>query len=474
MSKNHKLIMENWRQFQKSNNKPLIQEALPGTGGYDKLIQECYADMEGAIEHAELDDIQRQQLRKQNESFFEKAGGVAAALNDSTTTFWNDLKKKLGDTPEPAGELPIAAESRRLAEAENDPGEEIPSEPTDPEIPAVSDSDQNLEELKKLLPELAAHNKKAVEIVNKLEDVLKSGDPDKIKAEAGRVADIIYSMAKNETAVNSIYEARLRAMYLLIGATGVEASLFAYDKAAWLNKFILNTYTQYSGAFRAWIGGVDSKTAESLYTNLFKTGADSVLQKILQYAGDNAANAPGMWSKIKWKAVNSLLKGSKENLQAAASKGTEALQQYIETQPLLKRFVEDVAITQYYTKHDIAMMPQTTFEGIQRSMEALWSYIINAGYTAQIYLWTAIIMLITGVLYNWYTKDPQNPISMSWMALTQTLKKDAKSIAGGIKSALSMTLDWFKKLKDKLTKKKIEESRLGIKIILDKGAMSVL
>jgi len=120
--------------------------------------------------------------------------------------------------------------------------------------------------------------------------------------------------------------------------------------------------------------------------------------------------------------------------------------------------------------------PTGAYETFIRGLESLWAYIVNAGPTAQIYFWTTITMAITGIIYNWYTKDPQNPVSMAYMSLTQSLKKDLKRLAGAIGSVAEKIKGWVASKKELKSgdKKEIEESIQKLKIILDKTAKGVI
>jgi len=97
---------------------------------------------------------------------------------------------------------------------------------------------------------------------------------------------------------------------------------------------------------------------------------------------------------------------------------------------------------------------------------------VNAGVSSQFVFVSLITMGITSLVYNWYTKDPQNPIAIAYLAFTQALKDDIgkvvevwKSIAGSLKN---------KFLPKGSDKKEIEESLFRLKIILDKRALGVL
>ena len=97
---------------------------------------------------------------------------------------------------------------------------------------------------------------------------------------------------------------------------------------------------------------------------------------------------------------------------------------------------------------------------------------MNAGVSSQFVFVSLITMGITSLVYNWYTKDPQNPIAIAYLAFTQALKND-------IGKVIKLWKFTAKSLKDKLLpkgsdKKEIEESLLKMKIILDKRALGVL
>jgi len=256
-------------------------------------------------------------------------------------------------------------------------------------------------------------------------------------------------------------------MYLLIGATGVEVAQFVADQKAWVLQFVTNVYTQYSAAYRTWVGALD-KYASTWYDKLWTDGGQEIVDTITKYASQQGAEAPGFFTRTKWRIINKALEGNKEALLAKAKEGVQPLKDYIDSVPLIKRFVEDLAVAKNIGKLDVA--PQTAYEQFTRGFESLWAYIINAGPTAQIFFWTTITMAITGIVYNWYTKDPQNPISMAWIALTQTLKKDLGRLASLALSAAEKIKGWvFKEKPDK-----IEESLSRMKIILDKKVFSVL
>ena len=482
MSKNHKLIMENWRRFQKkSNKKTLLQEQGGGYAPYSKFIQEHYNNMSSVIDRADLNDIQKQQLKKQNEEYLQKAQEVSEVLNASLVTFPNELESMLGSREKP----PIAAESLDLNLSEAGEGE------TDPDIKAVGgeggegapieDSGitvDELEFLKEALPNIAEHNPKLLAMLPEINAALASGDPAQIKRAVGRIESVIFYMAKNATPGNFIYAQRLRACYVVIGATMAEGVSFVLDKKAWVNTFISNHYRQYSAAFREFIGGITPEQATKLYDNLLQSGSDKIIGKMTDVIQNQGTEGSGWLAKIGWKIAKKYLKdpNTQAKLKDAANSGLEPLKAFIEKDPLLKRFFEDVAISEYYTSHGISMMPQNTMEGIQNTMSALWAYITNAGLTAQIMFWTAVTLWITTIAYNWYTSDPNNVVALAYRALRDQLGQDlvkAKNAVKKIGEWIGISYDWVKDLFSG-DKDKIEESLRKIKIVLDKRALGVL
>ena len=494
MSKDFNLIMENWRNF--STTPSLIKEQGGGYSPYSKLVQEHYNNMINLIDQqGNLSDIQKQQLKKENEKSFAAAQEMSEVLNGSLNTFPAELESMLSSRKKP--EKPIAAESLNLDLSGTD------EDKTDPDIKAVGGEEgdgvpveesgitvEELEFLKETFPNLTEHNENLLEMVIKIEAALKSEvkgqtkkkrgkqKRKKIKELAGRAANVVYSISKNEKPANSVYGARLRACYFVIAAVSAEGISFVLDKKAWVNTFITNHYTQYSAAFREFIGGITPTQASSLYDNLLKSGSDKIIGKMTGVIQNQGGEGSGWLAKIGWKIAKKYLKdpSTQAKLKDAANSGLEPMKAFIEKDPLLKRFFEDVAISEYYTSHGISMMPETTMEGIQNTMSALWAYIINAGTSAQVFFWTAVVMWITSIVYNWFTSDPQNVISMSYFALKEQVGQDlakAKNAVKKIGGWIGISYDWLKGLFSG-DKDKIEESLLRLKIILDKRALGVL
>ena len=478
MSKDFKLIMENWRKF--SSAPSLIKEQGGGYSPYSKFIREHYNNMSSTIDKSDLNDIQKQQLKKQNEEYLQKAQEVSEVLNASLVTFPAELESMLSSKKKP--DKPIAAEALNLDLSEAD------EDKTDPNIKAVGgegipieDSGitvDELEFLKEALPNIAEHNPKLLAMLPEINAALASGDPAQIKRAVGRIESVIFYMAKNSKEGNFIYTQRLRACYVVIGATMAEGVSFVLDKKAWVNTFISNHYRQYSAAFREFVGGVTPEQASKLYDNLLQSGSDKIIGKMTDVIQNQGAEGTGWLAKIGWKIAKKYLKdpNTQAKLKSAADSGLQPLKDYIAKDPLLQRFFEDLAITEYYTQHGIPMMPQTTMEGIQNTMSALWAYITNAGLTAQIMFWTAVTMWVTTIAYNWYTSDPNNVVALAYRALRDQLGQDlakAKAAFEKIGEWLGVSYKWVKGLFSG-DKDKVEESLRKIKIVLDKRATTVL
>tara|TARA_A100001515_G_C4570364_1_gene209522 strand:- start:57 stop:1469 length:1413 start_codon:yes stop_codon:yes gene_type:complete len=470
MSKDFKLIMENWRKY--SSEQHVQETEILQEGAADDFKKLYLAQNNGVMDllneySIHMTEEQKSDIRDKNKMWLEMAREIDLSLNDSFETFWKDLEAML---PKDKADAPLAAESKKLNEQDDF------DDKTDPDArPLPEDSKEKLEELKSILPQLGEHNEALIKNVSQLEEIVSSGDfsSGDIREQAGRVAQIIFNISKNERKVNTIYELRLRAMYLLIGATGVELASLISDQKAWVKTFLTNVYTQYSAGYRAWVGALD-KHAKSFYDKIWSEGGQQLVKEITEYASLQSAEAPGILTRMKWNVISRAIENNKESLLAKAQEGVEPLKRYIEAEPILKRFVEDLAIAKNISKLDPA--PTGAYETFIRGLESLWAYIVNAGPTAQIYFWTTITMAITGIIYNWYTKDPQNPVSMAYMSLTQSLKKDLKRLAGAIGSVAEKIKGWVASKKELKSgdKKEIEESIQKLKIILDKTAKGVI
>ena len=466
MSKDFNLIMENWRNFssEETQGKEVLQEQ--SVDSYKKMYMEHYNGVQQLLDKYSslMKPEQVSDIENQNKMYLKSAREIGTALNDNMSAFAKDLeamlakdKSRAPQKPEAPQDLPIAAESKNLNE--EDDKEKLVLPP---------DSEEKLTELKTLLPQLAEQNPNLLKLIAALEAVLQSGTVKEIREVAGRIANVIFNLAKNEKKAGRAYEVRLRAMYLLIGVTGVEVTQFVIDQQSWVLKFMTNTYGQYSAAFRTWVQKLHG-WGSHYYNEMFEHSGDQLAKAILDYGADKGADAVGVISRTTWAAVNKVLQGNVEKLSLAAKDGGSKLKEYVDGIPLLRKIFEDLAIVKNISRDDV---PGTLYEAFVRGFESIWAFIMNAGVSSQFVFVSLITMGITSLVYNWYTKDPQNPIAIAYLAFTQALKND-------IGKVIKLWKFTAKSLKDKLLpkgsdKKEIEESLLKMKIILDKRALGVI
>jgi len=413
------------------NQKKVLSLTEKSGGGqaaavYSKLYEEHYSNMDALIEQSGFSELEKTHLKKSNQRWH----GIAKEVSGNFVSSFDELKGLLKST-EAEEELPMAAESKMFAEAEDE---------------SKLTPEQRLEILTDAFPEIGKYNKNLLEIANNIETALESGDPKKIGTLAGRIANVIYNLAKNEKPANIVYKLRLRAAYVMGAAFLAELASAYNDAQAWGVKFATNIYSQYSAAYQK-IAGVTAEKATQLYAKFWSGTGEQVYNKILELTSSKE-QATGLIGQAKWKLISTLIQQKQDDIIKASREGVEPLRQYIESEPLFKKILTDLIIAK---EPGIAatIAERTTFEQFQAVLEGMWAYITNAGLSGQIFFWGTIMLAITGLAYNYYTKDPSNPVALAFRSVREAFVPDLKFVGETIWEASSGAFNWVARLLNK-------------------------